>query len=377
MEFGMSFLLGVLAGAAVVLVVVVIAAASRRAAAHTRKGVGASEMTRILGKDEVADAVRLSRENRQTVRGMTAAKSQRVRTEEAGGKTIVLERGSGNTKILDMTDDREDALNRNIQEVRDLLLTLASAVGATQDASGEAATAFRSAREAMANVDFSISAELSEAHGILIREIDRVVQSNAKLHSELDRANKGIVEQRRQIEELRVQSRIDALTRIPNRAAFDERLAEYLSLLERTNLVFTLMLLDLDFFKKINDTHGHVNGDRILRGIAEKISGAVRTNDFAARYGGEEFAVIFPATGQAEAMTVAERMRQDIAKTKFRLDDAMVKMTLSGGMAEAKKGMNAEQIIAAADGALYKAKDAGRNQILGVDGADSRNVERL
>jgi diguanylate cyclase len=326
---------------------------------------------------EVADAIQAGRDARprQTDpaarRGRSPTRVQK-RPEESNERP-----SSGNTMIIDAMDARESILNKNIQEVRDLLLKLASAVGATQDASGEAATAFRNARDTMNKVDFTVSSELAEAHGILVREIDRVIRSNAKLHAELDTANQGIVEQRRQIEELRVQARIDALTRIPNRAAFDERLDEYIGLLERTSLIFTLMILDIDHFKAINDTHGHVNGDRILRGVAEKIASAVRGNDFAARYGGEEFAVIFPGTAQDEAMVVAERLRQDIAKTNFRLDGTNIKMTLSGGMAECHKGMSADQIIASADGALYQAKGAGRNQILGSDGADSRSVERL
>ncbi len=270
--------------------------------------------------------------------------------------------------------ERKDRTDR---QQEDLLLKLASAVSSTQNASGEANTAFRSARDAMDKIDLTLSADLAEARAILVREIDRVVRSNAALHAELNAANQGIAEQRRQIEELRVQARIDALTGIPNRASFNERLDEFIGHLERTSLVFTLMLLDIDHFKRINDTHGHVNGDRILRGVAEKISAAVRANDFAARYGGEEFAVIFPGTTQHEAMAVAERMRQEIAKTNFRLDGENIKMTLSGGMAECEKGMSADRIVSVADGALYQAKKGGRNQILGADGADSRDVARL
>lgn len=396
MEFGISFLIGVVGGAVVALIVAVIVAAARRAAGRRdsermcvpvqarvseqapfpkqAKQARASERTRVMESREVADAMQAGREaKRREPRPATDPAERRGRAP-----TRVEERQSpGSTVIIDQMDARETVLNRNIQEVRDLLLKLASAVGATQNASGEADTAFRSAREAMDKIDLTLSAELAEAHKVLVREIDRVVRSNATLHTQLDAANQGIVEQRRQIEELRVQARIDALTTIPNRAAFDERLDEYISLLERAGLVFTLMLVDIDHFKQINDTHGHVNGDRILRGVAEKISSAIRANDFAARYGGEEFAVIFPGTGLGESMTVAERLRQDIAKTNFRLDSANVRMTLSGGMAECRKGLSAEQLVSAADGALYQAKGAGRNQILGADGSDSRNVERL
>lgn len=369
MEIGIGFFIGVLGGGVVAAIAAVIVSASRRA--MRRKHI---DQTRVMEMHELADAIQVSRTTKRAFQGKERGVGATTRVlGDAGGRRPA----SGNTMIVEAMDSRENVLNKNIQDVRDLLLRLASAVSATENASGEAAVAFRSAKEAIHRFDFNDSSELAQAQTVLIREIDRVVTSNAKLHAELDKANQGIAEQRRQIEELRVQARIDALTRIPNRASFDERLGEYVSLLERTNLVFTLMLLDIDHFKRINDTHGHINGDRILRGVAAKVSDSVRNNDFSARYGGEEFAVIFPGTGEDEALAVAERVRQDIAKTNFRLDSENIRMTVSGGLAECRKGMTTEQIISAADDALYRAKEAGRNQILSSGGADSRAVKRL
>lgn len=337
MEIGLGFLAGAAVGLVASILVATIVGVSRRAIKSKKTGV----------------------HNRPPTEEATAPERQATSRHQ---------RRTGHTMIVENIEERDAQLNKSIIEVKELLLRLADVISSTNDASGRAAEAFNSAKTTIDRLDIGKSADLAEAQRILVQEIDRVLKTNAALHSELDQANKGIADQRRQIEELRVQARIDGLTRIPNRAAFNERLTEYLSLLDRTNLAFSLLLLDIDFFKKVNDEHGHPNGDRILRGVAAKISDSVRTNDFAARYGGEEFAVIFPGTGLDEALAVSERVRQDIAKTNFRLDDSNIKTTVSGGVAQCQKGMDADQIIAAADKALYNAKTSGRNTVLAADG---------
>ncbi|MCC8108220.1 MAG: GGDEF domain-containing protein [Planctomycetes bacterium] len=350
MELGIGFAVGIFAGAVVSVIVALIIAVSRRA-------IKTSAKTRIVEMKAIADAAAQSAASDAAPEPPAPGTGQKPEgTRRQPGR---------NTIVVGAIEQRDQQLNKSIQEVRDLLLQLATVISATESASGEAADSFSTARRAIRNLgDVAASSELAEAQRVLVEEIDRVIRSNAKLHTELDRANQGIAEQRRQIEELRVQARIDGLTRIPNRSAFDERLAEYISLLARANLTVSLLLLDVDFFKRVNDVYGHVNGDRVLRGVAARISDAVRQNDFAARYGGEEFAVIFPATDVKDAYQVADRLRQDIAKTNFRLDDQVVKMTISGGLAQCRPGMTAEHIVQEADAALYQAKDVGRNRIL-------------
>ena len=348
MEMGMGFLLGLLGGLVVVGIMSVIVFVSRRAVSTPKAPANGTA---------------------ETIRSTAPAKAEAK--EEPADKLLVVEpptRRSGHTVIVDEVEANDQRLNQNIQEVRELLLRLADVVAHTGDASGRAAKAFHSAKDTIHGINFANAVDLEGAQKLLIQEIDRVLKTNAELHKELDQAKQGIATQRRQIEELRVQARIDGLTRIPNRAAFDERLQEYLALLKRTGLVFCLLLLDIDHFKKVNDEYGHLNGDRILRGLAAKITAAVRTNDFAARYGGEEFAVIFPGTVLKDALMVSERMRQDIAKTNFRMDNVNLKMTVSGGLAECDKDMQVEDVITAADKALYNAKNQGRNTILAHNG---------
>lgn len=273
-------------------------------------------------------------------------------------------RHSGNTMIIEETNVfRDQQIEKSMQGVRDLLLGLADVIVSTQKASGRATTAFTSAKDIIHNLDSGQPRGLADAQRVLVGEIDRILQSNADLHSELNRANQGITKQREQIEELRVQARIDALTRIPNRAALDEHLKEYIGLWRRSQLSFCLLLLDIDHFKNVNDEHGHVNGDRILRGVASRIVASVRGNDFPARFGGEEFAVLLPGTRLTEAMIVAERIRQDVGKTKFKMDGKIIRITISGGLTECGGTMSAKDVMTAADAMLYQAKNGGRNRI--------------
>lgn len=360
MEMGIGFLVGAMVGAAASIIVAVIVAISRKA-------VGKHHKTRVMGQDEFPQphGAQNGAQNGPVPKSATAIVPKEGLAAPRGSRqtSASVRTSSGNTMVVGKVDSSEKKLDKNLKDVRELLLRLADVVSATETASGNATLAFNSARDVIGKID-SESSDLQEAQRVLIDEIDRVIKTNAKLHTELNNANQGIAEQRRQIEELRVQARIDALTKIANRAAFDERLNEYLALVERGKLAFSLLLLDIDLFKAINDEHGHIAGDRVLRGVAARISASIRANDFAARYGGEEFVVIMPATDLTESATVAERVRQDIAKTNFRLDDKNIKITISGGLAECRVGQSCETIIAAADQALYHAKTTGRNRVV-------------
>lgn len=349
MGMGMGFLLGAFAGLVLVGIAAVVVVAARRASGKNVKN--AREMAALA--DAAAPVV-----------PAPDAPTRVLPRREADARAAGRREPAGSTMIVEAVESREKELSSSIQEVRDMLLKLAGVIAKTTTASGDAKDAFNSAKDAVSRVQPGQSAGLQEAQRLLLAEIDRVLSTNETLHAELANANKGIAEQRRQIEELRTQARVDSLTRIPNRAAFDERLAEYIGLLERTALVFSLLLIDIDHFKRVNDVHGHVAGDRILRGTASKIAVSIRANDFAARYGGEEFAVILPGATAKEAYEVADRMRQDISKTNFRLDQTNLRMTISGGIAECVPTMLPAQLIAAADKALYEAKNTGRNRIV-------------
>jgi len=157
---------------------------------------------------------------------------------------------------------------------------------------------------------------------------------------------------------------IDELTGLPNSRMFDQRLEECVQSSRRTGRPVSLLLLDMDRFKTINDTFGHPAGDMALRTAATAIRASIRATDVAARIGGEEFAVILPDTGPTEASTVAERLLAGIREARLLLaDGSQVKLTASIGLAGG--AVSGEEssfgLIAEADKALYKAKDAGRD----------------
>lgn len=163
----------------------------------------------------------------------------------------------------------------------------------------------------------------------------------------------------------------DFLTGWHNRRYLHERLKEELSRAQRARAGVACVLLDLDHFKTINDTYGHLVGDIALREAADRINQQIRGSDAAARFGGDEFVVLAPAVSQEQATALAERMRQAVCGVPLQLPDgAQHRMTVSVGVAIMQMGdakvdikSAAEQLLAEADAALYRAKQKGRNRV--------------
>lgn len=160
-------------------------------------------------------------------------------------------------------------------------------------------------------------------------------------------------------------ARVDGLTGLGNRSFFDERFSEELLYARRNGGSVSLILLDVDHFKGINDTFGHPFGDVVLQRIAETTRDQLRGHDVACRYGGEEFGLVLPGTDQESARRVAERIRAAIADMRLERKQERVSVTASLGVATSAAGgaSSCADMIAAADAALYEAKQAGRNRV--------------
>ncbi|HEY5808630.1 MAG TPA: GGDEF domain-containing protein [Povalibacter sp.] len=161
---------------------------------------------------------------------------------------------------------------------------------------------------------------------------------------------------------------VDALTGIANRRQFDRSLERELRRARRDAQPLSLIFLDLDEFKRFNDTYGHARGDDVLRGVAQTLNETFRRGgDFVARYGGEEFAVVLPGVDARRAALYAERLRRRIWRMHIPYGAAQMtdRVTISGGVATVMPPMiaTAEELLGAADKALYRAKCLGRNQI--------------
>jgi diguanylate cyclase (GGDEF)-like protein len=164
---------------------------------------------------------------------------------------------------------------------------------------------------------------------------------------------------------LRFQAAHDPLTGLWNRVAALDALRRELARAWRQRISVAVLLGDLDHFKNINDTYGHLAGDSALREVARRLRSNVRSYDTVARYGGEEFLLVLPDCDRAGAIRQAERLRQVFARAPLDLPDARVPLTLSLGVAslEVSVGVIAEEMIRAADSALYRAKESGRNLV--------------
>lgn len=256
-------------------------------------------------------------------------------------------------------DPREQQISDTAQTVRSILLSLATVIQRTDQAASDSSQALGGVRDTIDRM--RLPHDLVEVHSLLLAEIDRVISSNSALKRELAHSREVLATQRQQIESLKSAVRIDGMTQLANRVCFDEKLTEMIRLLDRYEETFSLLMIDVDNFKTINDTHGHQGGDRVLKGVAYKIRSTVRQTDFVARFGGDEFAAILLKATSASAAAVAENLCRHIRESRFLLDGEEVRTSLSIGVAQALPGESKKDLLKRADLALYRAKQGGRN----------------
>jgi len=170
------------------------------------------------------------------------------------------------------------------------------------------------------------------------------------------------IARQKRIRAFKTEARTDALTGLANRRAFDSGLQRHLAEAAERGRPMSLMMLDVDHFKSINDKYGHRAGDFVLCSLGSVISETVRETDIAARYGGEEFAVILPSTNQTESQAVMQRLLTNVAEHVFAFEDMRLQATVSVGLTQAREDDDASAVVQRADAALYAAKSAGRNR---------------
>jgi diguanylate cyclase len=161
----------------------------------------------------------------------------------------------------------------------------------------------------------------------------------------------------------------DGLTGVYNREAFDDTLADLIERNRIMNTTFSLMMLDLDDFKQINDKYGHVIGDRVLMAFSKKCRDAIRGDDYIARYGGEEFAIILPGANMKNALKKGCQICDAVAAARYATsteqEDDYLSVTVSIGVTDFHKDDSPESMVSRADKALYKAKSRGKNRAIG------------
>ncbi|CAA7626015.1 putative diguanylate cyclase (GGDEF) domain [Magnetospirillum sp. LM-5] len=201
----------------------------------------------------------------------------------------------------------------------------------------------------------------------ILDETKSMIEVNRQLEERLESSSGEIARLREDLDQLKREATTDALTGLANRKLFDVALREAALEGEEDRSFLCLLMIDIDFFKQFNDSHGHMLGDQVLKLVARTIQDSVKGKDTAARYGGEEFAVILPGTRLIEAIAVADTIRRNVASRKVlnrRTNQVLGQVTLSIGVAEYEFGESLGAFVHRADEALYMAKREGRNRVI-------------
>jgi diguanylate cyclase len=209
------------------------------------------------------------------------------------------------------------------------------------------------------------SGDLEPIQVILLEKIGEMVAANRRLEDDLVVTRYKLDEQAQLLDDSRTEARKDQLSGLGNRKSFDEAIKYAISNYKSTDTPFALVLADVDHFKRINDTHGHQSGDKVVSRIGQTLRTLCREHDHIARYGGDEFAIILMMVEKENAESAGARIRGTIEQTNFSVggNGGRISVTFSMGMAFPSKTDTAETIIARADRALYESKRRGRNQL--------------
>lgn len=213
----------------------------------------------------------------------------------------------------------------------------------------------------------------------IIHSLDDFMRKEAARETNLSEEMENLKARLKQMEEesgaikLRLQEETrramtDVLTGLPNRVAYGNRADEEYARWKRYGRPLTLVVADIDLFKRINDSYGHLAGDRVLQLIGKEVAGRIRATDFLARYGGEELVILMPETPRDIALQVMDKTREMIGKLPFHFRNQKVQITMSFGISEFQGQDTIDSVFERADKALYKAKANGRNQVQ-VDGS--------
>lgn len=189
----------------------------------------------------------------------------------------------------------------------------------------------------------------------------KLIHANESMAEQLSDAQSRLKNQATMIDLHIAESRIDALTGLANRRAFNDELLNHLSQFEQHGTSVSLLMLDIDYFKKLNDIHGHLVGDDVLMSVGRTITQHIRSGDLASRYGGEEFAVILPRTTVDQARVIAERLRESVSQAICSISNQSIRITASAGLSQLLPGDSAKTWLHRADEALYFSKDSGRD----------------
>jgi diguanylate cyclase len=218
--------------------------------------------------------------------------------------------------------------------------------------------------------DDSSAADVRSIVASILAETKKMSDRQDKLQSDLVASTQEVATLRETIHSARREALTDSLTGVANRKAFDEAIHAMSVEAEQDGIPLSLLMLDIDHFKRFNDTYGHQLGDQVLRLVARTFTECIKGRDMAARYGGEEFAILLPSTGLTNAVKLADNIRDTVSKKRIvnrQTGQSLGQITLSAGVSLFRSGEQPSDFIRRADEALYTAKRGGRNRVVHED----------
>lgn len=260
---------------------------------------------------------------------------------------------------------RDDAVRKISDQMQSAIVELAAMVSTAKSATSEYGENLSGVTQQLGKA--TSLEDLGQMVKAIVADTKRMVEKNQELEVKLVNSSKQVTELRNNLDNVKREAMTDGLTGLLNRKAFDKQMLECVAECAKTDTPMVLMLLDIDFFKKFNDTFGHQVGDQVLRLVARTLTDNVKGRDFAARYGGEEFAIILPDTPLSAGLRVAEVLRKSVESKEVInkiSNENMGRITLSIGIAEYLGGEEIPALIERTDKALYDAKRAGRNRVV-------------
>jgi diguanylate cyclase len=261
--------------------------------------------------------------------------------------------------VADINEHVARRVSEGIQKVMAELSTSAARAG---DQAGQFGTALEKWRD-----DLSAAKPDAKPDAGAILNLTRTMQDSvAVLKDRLDDSHREIEQLRQEVVKAREEGQADGLTGLLNRRGFDQAIAACLAELDHGNVGPSLLIADIDHFKRVNDTYGHVFGDRVLAAVGQILKKCVKGKNTAARFGGEEFIVLLPAAPVDEAGQLAEQIRTMVQGCRIKRSsdkEAVANITISLGVTGFRAGESVTDFVARADAALYVSKNEGRNRV--------------
>ncbi len=263
--------------------------------------------------------------------------------------------------ILEDEKNLEEQFAMTMNEAGSILSSLQLTISMFEEENKENISYMNNSIEAIK--EYADPAHLEESVQKLLAEVVNLQATNQQLMENLAETKKDLYQKEKDIRELETQSQIDPLTQLLNRRTWKKYLDREFERSQRYGNVFSIIMIDIDHFKRFNDFYGHQVGDAILRKFSALLKETVRKIDAVFRYGGEEFAILLPETPLEKAKSVAQRVRETINSTLFTDERKQLelKVTASFGVSDSNGKKSIDAIIEAADHALYLGKHSGRN----------------